>query len=107
MSYGCRLAIDTGGAWPATVADLPNITYNVSPIFRAALGRNLGDLNGQPAGQALPVLMAGIQRMRADMEPFRALNPANGWGDADGALKFLELLVAACEAHPKATLEVG
>jgi hypothetical protein len=35
------------------------------------------------------------------------MNPANGWGDYDGALEYLRDLLIACAAHPKAEIHIS
>jgi len=36
VSFSVSLTIDTGGEYPATIADLGNPTYNLTPMFIAA-----------------------------------------------------------------------
>lgn len=111
MSLGIWLTMDfdAGGPAPyhATLADL-NITHNVIPMWRlAGVVDALYESHGTLAGEHLDVLQAGVLRMKTDPAAYRGLNPANGWGNYEGALRFLEEWLAACEAHPKATIGVS
>jgi len=64
-------------------------------------------LDGAPAVEAAGILSDAVRRMAADPEPYRAMNPASGWGDYDGALAFLRGLAAACAEHPAGTIRVS
>jgi hypothetical protein len=89
-----------------SVLDL-NITHNISPMW-SKLG--IRDLlyTGQPrAGDLVEPLTLAIRAMRDDWPAFAALNPSNGWGSADGALRFLVELRDACEANPELSLEAS
>ncbi len=115
MGYDFWLEIDTGGPWPARVAepDAGNYTFNVSPMFAKALDSETGPnwalyvLNGMKAGDALPRLREGVRRMEEEPDVYRAMNPENGWGDYDGALRVLRSFVAECSLHPLATIHVS
>lgn len=106
MSYDIWLEIDTGGPEPATVCEIGNYTSNVSGMWRDALGRSLGDYHGAPCSEAAGPILRGIERMRTDPARYEAMNPENGWGDYEGALKYLERLYEACTQHPKATIAI-
>lgn len=104
MSYDVWLEIDTGGPEPATVG---NYTSNVAPMWAGALGHSLRDLHHQECSVALDRLRAAVRVMEAEPDRFRAMNPANGWGDYEGALGYLRDLAAACAAHPKARIAIS
>lgn len=106
MSYDIWLEIDTGGPEPATVDEVGNYTSNVSGMWKDALGRSLGDYHGAPCVEAAGPLRSGIDRMRADPARYQAMNPANGWGNYQGALAYLERLYQGCCNHPKATIRI-
>lgn len=106
MSYDVYLSIDTGGPEPALVTDGRNMTSNVSPMWRLA-GADIAAFHGRTAGECLPQLREAIERMETDPAPFRALNPANGWGSYETCLRFLRELAEDFVAHPKATVEVS
>lgn len=109
MSYDGWLVIDTGGPEPATVAELGNYTSNVSPMWAKALAAagediRLSDTEGRLAADVLPLLIAAVSHMRENPDEYRAMNPPNGWGDYEGALRYLVGVAKACELHPKTTL---
>ena len=82
MSWDCIMTIDTGGESPVTVCDVRNVTYNNGKIFEA-LGVHPDHLHGRTGAEA---------------------DPANGWGGLGDSREFLAVLLAACRAHPKATV---
>jgi hypothetical protein len=90
----------------ACVADVGNITYNVGPMFREALGCGLRDLDGENAGEVLPRLRRAVADMQDRPKAYSAMNPENGWGNSEITLEFLERFVAECASHPKATVSV-
>lgn len=110
MSYDISLYlnVDSGGAEPIemTVADIGNYTSNVAFIWSDALGHSLGDLKEKNAGDSLPALAAAVDKLLADPEAYRAMEPSNGWGDYDGAVAYLAALRDACAAHPKASIHI-
>ncbi|WP_406227412.1 hypothetical protein [Streptomyces anthocyanicus] len=108
MSYDVALylQVDTGGPEPIDycAADIGNYTSNVSRMWDEALGHRLADLHGQNAGDSADVLKQAVADMEARPDHYRAMNPANGWGDYEGALDYLRRLMIACCAHPKAEI---
>lgn len=101
--------LDTGGPEPhrVTLCDM-NITHNVAPMWRlAGVYEALYEAHGQTAAGTLPALRRGVEQMEARLQECKALDPPNGWGDADGALGWLREWTAACERHPKATIGVS
>ncbi len=111
MSYTVYLEVDLGGPEPSCVEhEHLNYTYNVSPMFREALGgEGLNDLHGIEAGVAAQRLGHAIGQMAypGNREKYEAMNPPNGWGDHQGAIRFLQRLRAICEAHPKARVVIS
>lgn len=111
MSYwtSVYMHVDTGGTEPAYVelAEVGNYTSNVFPMWCEALGHSLADLAEKNAGASLPALQRAVADMEADPARYQAMNPANGWGDYDGALDYLRRLRDACAEHPKATIRIS
>lgn len=107
MSYDVDLTIDTGSDEPAHVVECGNYTSNVWPMWADALGRGLDEFHDAPCSEAAGLLAAGIQRMEADPEKYRAMNPSNGWGDYEGALTYLRGIAEACANHPKCSIWVS
>lgn len=92
------------------VGESLNYTYNCSPMFRMALGGGgINDLNGQQCREMIPTLKAALAHMTApeNKDTYKALNPANGWGDHATATKFLANILATCEAHPNAVIKIS
>jgi hypothetical protein len=111
VSYDIHLEIDAGGPEPAQVGRDLNYTRNVSPMWRKALQGatipTVADMHGRLASECLPALDHAIAAMLDDPPTYDAMNPPNGWGNADGARKFLEEIAGECRAHPKATIRVS
>jgi len=107
MSADYWLVIDTGGPEPSRLHDPSlNITYNLGPMLRAAGFPDWKALDGAPASEAAGMLDDVARRLRADRSRLVAeFTPENGWGDWDGAVKFIEDFRDECAAHPKATIE--
>jgi hypothetical protein len=107
VSYDVWLEIDTGSEEPSTVVELGNYTSNVSPMWCAALGGTLlREYHGAPCSEAAGPLAEAVKRMEADPETYKLMNPANNWGDYDGALAYLRRLAEACAKHPMCTIHI-
>jgi hypothetical protein len=107
VSHDLYLRIDTGAEHPACVSYIGNYTSNVSGMWAQALGYPLADLDGRLAGDAIPDLEAAVRRMADDPETYRAMEPANGWGNYSGARGYLVQLLEACMEHPKTSIGVS
>jgi hypothetical protein len=112
--------------------ELPNPTYNLSPIFDLALTgekfpnegigeaavvllgvetdrpRGLRVLSGKKASETETVLSAAVVRMTdaANADTFKALEPENGWGDLPGAVEVMRGLLAAAREYPDHIWEI-
>jgi hypothetical protein len=86
-----------------------NITHNLAPMAREAeLYKSLWrpeELGHKLAGDLIEPLTDGLEKLRADPERFKKLNPENGWGDYEALVTFVELYLAACQANPDAKVE--
>lgn len=83
-----------------------NYTSNCAPMWRAA-GADLADMDGKPARRCGGIIGLAVRIMQNDPARFKAMNPANGWGDYDSCIRFLETVAAACEENPEATVQVS
>ena len=73
-----------------------NITYNVSPMFYAAMpDRGIRCHYGMTGADALFPLRRMREYMEDNREELEAMNPASGWGDYDTALQFVTDLINA------------
>lgn len=112
--------------------DLPDPTYNLTPIFDLALTneplpnpevgeagvvllrqatdrpRGLRVLSGRKAGETFKQLSAAVCAVSdpARTAEFRALEPDNGWGDLKGAREVLTRLRDAAEQYPHRVWEI-
>lgn len=106
MSYDIYLNIFTGNG-EAMVAEVGNYTSNVSKMWNDAMGIPLSELDGKMAEDAIWYLEKGIFNMTNEPEHFKAMNPKNGWGDYNGALKYLEKFLEICREHPLTKVEIS
>lgn len=107
MSYDIWLEIDTGAEDPVTVIEIGNYTTNCSPMWTHALGgKLLREFQHAPCSEAAGPLADAVNRMEADPDTYREMNPPNGWGDYEGALRFLRRLAEACAANPKCRIGI-
>lgn len=107
MSYDVHLEVDVGGAEPVRGGDLDaNYTYNVYPMFAAAGAGSPNDWNGKPGFEVFAICCGILAAFDADPAKYRALNPANGWGNFDGARSFIQTIADACVQAPFAIVRV-
>jgi hypothetical protein len=99
------LVIDTGGKEPAMLTDGIQVTYNLGLMLRAAGFPDWEALRGAPASEVGGMLRSVADRLRADPERFKAMNPPNGWGSYEVAIGFLDRFAGACAEHPRAFVE--
>lgn len=111
--------------------DLPEPTYNLTPIFDLALTgeplpnpevgegavvlfraqtdrpRGLRVLSGRKVGDSAAMIEAALKRISDDPSPFQKLEPENGWGTLKDAVRVFErMLSAARECNPEATWDI-
>lgn len=78
-----------------TLADLGDYTSNIAPMWAYALSlvcespMRLSDTEGWTCEKAAPILAKAVAVMEAEPDRMRQWEPANGWGDYEGALKYL------------------
>lgn len=108
MSYDVHLEADLGGPEPVSVGRLEaNMTYNVAPMFREAVGTSPSDWDGMEAAKVAAICTAILHAFNLEPDRFKKLNPPNGWGDFEGARAFIQLILDACRAAPKSTVRVS
>lgn len=88
-----------------------NITHNLTQMADAAgiykvLWRP-EEIGVERAEQAIPLLQAGLAKLRADPAHFEQFNAQNGWGLYENFVPFVERVLAACEEHPRAIIRVS
>ena len=78
-----------------------NYTYNVSPMWYAAYpDEGIRTHYGLTGAEAIPVLRKLRDYMEDNRTDLILMNPANGWGDYDGALRFVNDLISASIRNP-------
>lgn len=90
MSYDIYIKRDfcgTCGRGDVFDEDDLNLTYNLSPMLRAAGLPGWVTYDGKPAAQVGREVLKVLDDMAGDPEKWRAMNPENGWGDYDECLQ--------------------
>lgn len=108
MSYDIYIMANTGiNEHP--VEEVGNYTSNVACMWRKAMPDTdgLAGFSGMNCGEALPLLQAGAAYMVEHAEEMRQMEPANGWGDYEGALYYVQRCALLCAEHPAASLYVS
>ncbi len=73
-----------------------NYTYNVSAMWYDCYeDKGIRKHYGLTGEQAIPVLRKLHTHMMYNNKKLKKFNPSNGWGDFDGALKFVSDLIIA------------
>lgn len=88
-----------------------NITHNLGNMAEAAgiymhLWRP-DEIGVKSAGELVAPLRAGLAKLEADPELFRAYNSPNGWGMYEHFVPFVRNYLEACENSPTAIVEVS
>jgi len=107
MSLDIWLEMDTGNGSSLSTDSL-NVTYNVFRMYeRAGVRDALKGSDGRAAREVADIFARGADAMKADPGTYEAMNPANGWGDYEGAVEFLEQLADLCRLHPNAVIRTS
>jgi hypothetical protein len=112
LDFDLVMYVDTGGKEPVRFELFSaNITHNLTDMAEAV---NLYDVLWRPnengftwAHQIIDRLIFGIAELRSDPEKYSKYNASNGWGKYENFVPFCEKILAACQEHPKATIEVS
>jgi len=88
-----------------------NITHNLNKMaaeagIYEALWRP-DEIGITHAHQLIPILLKGLEKLRANSEHYEKFNPPNGWGSYDGLVRFVRCYLAACREDPDAEIEVS
>lgn len=108
MSYDVSLMVNTGTTNEPNWHEVFwwNYTTNCARMWREA-GAELAEMHGKPTSECAPVLAAAIEKMKADPDTYKAMDPPNGWGSYDSLLPKLAELHNAMIQHPTTTVEVS
>lgn len=86
-----------------------NITHNLGVMAEAAgIYKHLWrpeELGITTAEQLIEPLRAGLLKLKADPDKYRALNPENGWGNYDNLVAFVKIYLDACEEYSMALVK--
>ena len=78
-----------------------NYTYNVAPMWYAAIpDAGIRAHYGLTGRDAVPRLRHIREYMEDHRDELLEMEPENGWGSYDGALGFVNRLIAASLRHP-------
>lgn len=89
-----------------------NMTSNYSGMWDEA-GIRLRDYayrddeHAAKAADLIPDLERAVTAMEADPDRFAAMNPENGRGSSESALRFIRHILAACREYPEALVYVS
>jgi len=95
---------------PVAVFDY-NITHNLGDMADKAgvyfaLWRP-EELGLKKAFELVPYLKVGLERLKAQPEVFRKMDPSNLWGNYDDLVEFIEKYIKACLDSPDADIWVS
>lgn len=79
-----------------------NYTYNVSAMWYAANPKGIRTHYGMTGREAVEPLRIIREYMEDNRESLLKFEPENGWGSFDGALEFVNKLIAASLRNPEA-----
>ena len=86
-----------------------NITHNLASMAEAAgIYQHLWHPEGigvKAAFELIAPLTEGLKKLKADPEHFSQFDAPNKWGMHKHFVPFVEAVLAACVAHPKAVVE--
>lgn len=87
-----------------------NITHNLVRMAAAAGIYEVlwypEDLKITKAGDLIPFLTAGLDKLQADPAYFKQFDAPNGWGTYDHFVPFVAACLEACRENPEARVDV-
>ena len=95
MSYDLRIGVKVEGLTLIAVIDEPEYsspTYNLAEMFRACMGWDFEVGKWYNVKEVRPKIRNGIEELKNNWKKYKRLEPENGWGDVNSALKALESL---------------
>jgi hypothetical protein len=82
-----------------------NLTYNLSPMLRAAGFPGWREVVDRKASEVAPIFREVHSTLTREPAKFYEHNPRNGWGSYEDAVVVIGGLADACEAHPDAIVK--
>lgn len=95
MSYDLRLAVKVEGCGTMVeigTPELANPTYNLGKMFRACTGWDYSQGEYYRCSEVIEKIEHGIRELRTNTGKYKSLEPSNGWGTLDDAIRVLESL---------------
>ena len=95
MSYDIRFGVKVVGAPDDFYAVMgepkyANPTYNLRDIFVQSMNWDYHQGEWYKISDILPKIQNGIRELKLHSEQYRKLEPSNGWGTVESAVKCLE-----------------
>lgn len=88
-----------------------NITHNLNKMAgEAGIYEHLWrpeEIGVTKAQQLIEPLRAGLARLLAEPERYKAFNPPNKWGSYEGLVEFVTEYIGACEENADADVRVS
>lgn len=88
-----------------------NITHNLNQMAKAAgiyeACWRPEEIGVTKAGQLVPLLRAGLDKLRSDPSHYEQYNSSNGWGLYKNFVPWVAAYLAACEEYPEADVTVS
>jgi hypothetical protein len=88
-----------------------NITHNLNKMADAAgIYEHLWrpeEIGITKAGELIPPLTEGLDKLKSNPDHYKTFNPSNGWGDYDGFVNWVERYLKACKENPDGTINVS
>ena len=91
------------------VKDGLNYTSNVAPMFfsEEVFGKDgIRSIDRMAGFEAIPILLKALDGLRSDPHKFKEMNPNNGWGDYEGAVRLIENLIEWCRDERYAQFDI-
>jgi len=80
-----------------------NYTHNTNGMLKeAGLIEWPYAISGMGCTELVTKLTKGIEKLKAEPDKYRAMNPENGWGDYDGLLAKLKAILEVAIKFPSA-----
>lgn len=85
-----------------------NSTHDVAPMWKKAeIFDELYESNGKQPKEIVEQLEQGLFMMQIHSDKYKPLNPKNGWGNYESAIKFLLEVIEACKLYPEAIIKIS
>lgn len=105
MSYNIRLEAELKNAKKfVQLGEDYSITYNLGEMLSVTVGSTPSEWDGMLAGDLLPKLTVGINKLIFFPEDYLKYESPNGWGTINGCREFLIKIQALCKEYPYATV---